>query len=99
MEKPSELLERVEWLQKLYFKYNTDSEESVLIGCCMRGAVAYSLKQLDGNGLGVVLGSEKDKLSNKFDRLIKDIGPIEKWNDTPGRTKEEVIAKLKEYGL
>lgn len=95
MEKPSELLERVEWLQKSYFKYDTEPEESVLVGCCMRGAVAYTLKQLDA--LEDVVGSKA--LCKGFDKLVMDLGPIERWNDTPGRTKEEVVAKLKEYGL
>lgn len=97
MEKPSELLERIEWLQRSYFKYDTHHDESVIVGCCMRGAVACAFRFAED--VGVPLGSEEDKMHKSFDRLLIDIGPIERWNDTPGRTKEEVIAKLKEYGL
>jgi hypothetical protein len=31
--------------------------------------------------------------------LTEKLGPIAQWNDTPGRTKEEVIAMLRETAL
>jgi hypothetical protein len=34
-----------------------------------------------------------------FMRLEKKLGPPAQWNDTPGRTKEEVIAMLRETAL
>jgi hypothetical protein len=34
---------------------------------------------------------------NKLHRSIPDVAVT--WNDTPGRTKEEVVAKLKELDI
>ena len=87
MLKPSDVLETKEWLQNRMFKYS----DLCIVGCCMIGA--WDLAYVEANNEDRVI---LKKALNKFQKEIPYIG---EWNDKPGRTKNQVLAKLREFDL
>ena len=57
-------------------------------GLCLLGALGYPLHE------------GRDEVEEARLRLAMTIrGPLTRWNDAPGRTKEEVVAKLRSVAL
>lgn len=93
MKKPSEILQEMIWVQHEMFLYGNENK---ILGCCMIGAIsiAHNSRVFHvGGNIGAYA------LSVKTHKLEKDVGNIVNWNDMPGRTKEECIAKFKEFDL
>lgn len=95
MIKPSEVLERMEWMQGRMYNYTYTKDGNKypsIVGCCMVGAWNQAYNK----------ASEKEcnTLVERWERLRAHLGiPLADWNDKPERTKEQVIAKLKEFDL
>jgi hypothetical protein len=85
----ADILRERDWCQGDYFldKYDIDCDNAVEaldkgIKFCFAGAVATAIESLHVEGIHV--------------EGITYPNTSIKWNDTPGRTKEEVIARLEE---
>ena len=93
--KPSELLKQKEWCQDVYARDRKGHETTVYSpdACmfCITGAIQFCYP------------SSIDRRLEAANKLINMLGleyhsHIPQWNDTPGRTKEEVIALLESVG-
>lgn len=78
----ADVLERDGWCQGSMYRADEDGR---IIGRCLLGAVRQAAKTYDDY---VFAG---DLLVDLLDRAPST------WNDTPGRTADEVIAKLREF--
>jgi len=87
-----EWLEQHEWVQGKAFKL----VKCEIVGGCILGALNEVRKESM---------SQYDACANRIDQVLKKRGmagafmPTIDWNDAPGRTKEEVIALLKELDI
>jgi len=89
MIKPSDVLQEMEWIQGKTYKYT--GNHNTIIGCCMVGAIYTAYAKANDEERSVCL----DRLTELCDSLEN----ISTWNDAPGRTKQEVVDKLREYGM
>lgn len=82
MIKPSEVLEGMDWIQGSLYQEDLDRN---VIGCCALGAVE--------------LAEDTGYAASKFWKALREskdpIKSLSTWNDSPERTKGEVIALLK----
>jgi hypothetical protein len=86
-----ELIETHGWVQKSF--------GNRFIGFCLVGAIsaAWQAKRADENHLSTMDRSAYMMVFDRANKVFNNIGiGIADWNDKTGRTKEEVIAKLKE---
>lgn len=88
-----ELIEQTGWCQNVYARAANGQGASVedpnAVSYCARGAIEVT---------------HKNDLTDAIDRLYQGIHDkyrltVIEWNDAPERTKEEVIAVLKELDL
>jgi hypothetical protein len=88
LERAGRLLEEREWLQGVYGAGPNgeiaDENAPDCPGFCLMGA----LKNVLGGWKGTA------DAEHFIDEVIRDIHGAEHWNDTPGRTKQEVLEAL-----
>lgn len=81
--KPSELLEKKGWIQGKARSKDGYCLVYAIDKCCFDDDAFWEMR---------------DKLYKHLRNIGQDAS-LQSWNDTPGRTKEEVIAACKEVGL
>lgn len=95
--KAYELIEKYGWKQGSFGWLDPDAPQRCT-GFCLLGAIRF--KHLSGKNLDDVPPQLHEMVARDFGEAKKRLGenPV-KWNDAYGRTKEEVIALLKELDI
>lgn len=92
--KPSELLRITGWTQGAYARDKrglaVPEQSESAVSFCVRGAILRCYPGLDSVDI-------TDKVEQHV-KNISGVGNIVRWNDTPGRTKAEVIDALEAVG-
>lgn len=92
IENAAEWLEQHEWIQKEYYRYDDDTDE--VVGACMSGVLSLAIEEANYNYI------DHDFVKEEVSADLPLIGnhvhyySIPGYNDTCGRSKQEVIDQL-----